>query len=179
MVMDQVIIAFESAKNCERVREIIESSGVASCIVCRSAAEVKRVVAKQHLSTVICGFKLPDETAEFLFGDLPPTCSMLMLAVQELLDLCQTDEIFKLSSPVSRGDLIASVRMLVQMSHRLEKYVRPQRSEEEVTVINEAKAVLMDRYNMTEAQAHRFLQKKSMDSGAKMVQTARLVLNSQ
>jgi response regulator NasT len=177
--MDQVIVAFESAKNCERVREIIEGSGVASCIVCHSAAEVKRVVSKQRLTTVICGFKLPDETAENLFGDLPPSCSMLMLAVQDLLELCPNDEIFKLSSPVSRSDLTASVRMLLQMSHRLEKYIRPQRSEQETTVINEAKAVLMDRYGMTEAQAHRFLQKKSMDSGAKMVQTARLVLTSQ
>ena len=34
----------------------------------------------------------------------------------------------------------------------------------------------MDRNGMTEEQAHRFLQKKSMDSGVKMVQTARLVL---
>ena len=29
---------------------------------------------------------------------------------------------------------------------------------------------------MTEEQAHRFLQKKSMDSGAKLIQTAQLVL---
>ena len=31
---------------------------------------------------------------------------------------------------------------------------------------------------MTEEQAHRYLQKKSMDSGAKLVQTAQLVLDS-
>ena len=30
---------------------------------------------------------------------------------------------------------------------------------------------------MTEEQAHRFLQKRSMDTGAKMVQTAQLVLD--
>lgn len=31
---------------------------------------------------------------------------------------------------------------------------------------------------MTEEQAHRLLQKKSMDSGAKLIQTAQLVLDS-
>ena len=36
----------------------------------------------------------------------------------------------------------------------------------------------MDRNGMTEEQAHRYLQKKSMDSGAKLVQTAQLVLDS-
>ena len=179
MEMDKVIVAFESPKSCERVREIIESSGTAACIICRSAAEVKRTVSKHHISTVVCGFKLPDESAQSLFEDLPPNCAMLMVAVQGMLDLCQNDDIFLLASPVSRGDLAASVRMLIQMGHRLEKFVRPQRSEEEMALIDEAKSLLMERHGMTEEQAHRFLQKKSMDSGAKMVQTAKLVLGGQ
>ena len=68
------------------------------------------------------------------------------------------------------------MRLLLQMGHRLEKFVRPQRSQEEENLIRSAKELLMDRNGMTEEQAHRFLQKKSMDSGVKMVQTARLVL---
>ena len=101
---------------------------------------------------------------------------MLMVAVQGMLDLCQSDDIFKLASPVSKGDLIASVRMLLQVGHRLEKFVKPRRSAEEKAVIDQAKQLLMERHGMTEEQAHRFLQKRSMDSGAKMIQTAQLVL---
>jgi len=179
MEMEQIILAFESPKSCERVREIIEGSGTAACLVCRSAAEVKRCVSKGRASTVVCGFKLPDQSAEDLFADLPPSCAMLLVAVQSLLDLCQNEDIFKLASPVSRGDLIASVKMLLQMSRRLERYVRPRRSETEEKLVSQAKALLMDRHGMTEEQAHRFLQKKSMDSGAKLVQTARLVLEDQ
>jgi len=174
--MDKVIVAFESEKTALRVREIIEAAGLASCSVCRSAAEVKRLVNKQGLTTVICGYKFGDETAESLFSDLPANCSMLVVAVQSLLGLIEDDGIFRLSAPVSRGDLAASVRMLLQMSHRLERFVRPHRSEEEQAVIREAKAVLMDRGGMTEEQAHRFLQKKSMDHGAKLIQTAQAVI---
>ena len=36
----------------------------------------------------------------------------------------------------------------------------------------------MDRHGMSEEQAHRFLQKKSMDSGSRLVQTALLVLEN-
>lgn len=179
MKLETVIVAFESGKSCERIRDILESSGTAECIVCHSAAEVKRTVSHQRVTTVICGFKLPDQTAQDLFEDLPTSCAMLMVAVQNLLDLCQTDDIFKLASPVSRGDLTASVRMLLQMGHRLEKFTRPQRSGEEQAIIKEAKGLLMERHGMSEEQAHRFLQKKSMNSGAKMVQTAKLVLGGQ
>ena len=104
---------------------------------------------------------------------------MLVLATQNRLDLLQNDDIFRLPTPVSKGDLVASVRMLLRMSRRLERYVRPRRSPEEQAVIDEAKRLLMDRNGMTEEQAHRFLQKTSMDSGARLVQTAQLVLDSE
>ena len=71
-----------------------------------------------------------------------------------------------------------SVRMLLQIGRRLERYVRPRRSREEQSLIDQAKRLLMDRNDMTEEHAHRYLQKKSMDSGAKLVQTAQLVLDS-
>ena len=174
--METVIVAFGGEKTCHRIREILENAGAASCLLCHSAAEVKRLVHKQHISTVISGFKFPDDSAEGLFEDLPPSCAMLLLAVQSQLDLCGNEDIFKLASPVSKGDLIASVRMLIQMSHRLERFVRPRRTQEEKALIDQAKAVLMDRHGMTEEQAHRFLQKQSMDSGAKLLDTARLVL---
>ena len=174
--MEKVIVAFESDKSCWRVKEILETSGTAACIICKSADQVKRVVNKQHITTVVCGYKLYDESAEGLLEDLPPTCSVLVIAVQGMLELCQSDDLFKLASPVSKGDLVASVRMLLQVGHRLEKFVKPRRSEEERAVIDQAKQLLMARNGMTEEQAHRFLQKRSMDSGAKMIQTAQLVL---
>ena len=42
--------------------------------------------------------------------------------------------------------------------------------------MEQAKAVLMGRDGMTEEQAHRFLQKRSMDHGARLADTARQVL---
>lgn len=53
---------------------------------------------------------------------------------------------------------------------------RPRRNQEEQEQIKAAKLLLMDRYGLNEEQAHRFLQKKSMDAGMKLAQTARLVL---
>ena len=175
--MDQVIVAFESSQTAERIRDILESGATASCVLCRTADQVRRAVHKLHITAVVCGFKLADQTAEDLFGDLPPACSMLVVAAQSMLDLCENEDIFRLASPVRRGDLIASVGMLLRMGRRLEKYVRPRRSREEESAIREAKALLMDRNGMSEEQAHRFLQKRSMDAGVRLGQAARLVLD--
>lgn len=174
--MEQVILAFEGEKTANRVKEVIEKAGVAECLLCHSAAEVKRFVNQQHITAVLCGYKLADETAEVLCGDLPPTCSVLVIAVQGMLEMIEDRDIFKLAAPVSRGDLLAAVRMVLQLGHRMERYARPQRSQKEREVIEAAKGILMDRHGMTEAQAHRFLQKKSMDSGVKLVETAQMFL---
>ena len=44
-------------------------------------------------------------------------------------------------------------------------------------LIKQAKALLMDRNHMTEADAHRYLQKCSMDSGTNMVETAQMIMS--
>lgn len=164
--MEQVIVAFENPKSAFRVREVLESSGTASCILCTSAGQVRRTVHKLHVTAVVCGFKLPDQPAEALFGDLPPSCAMLVLAPQNLLDLLQEEDIFRLAAPVPRSDLTASVRMLLQMGRRLERILRPRRSEEEQALIRQAKAVLMDRNGMTEEEATGFCRKPAWITAA-------------
>ena len=48
---------------------------------------------------------------------------------------------------------------------------------DEKQVIESAKNILIERNHFTEPQAHRFIQKKSMDMGRKMVETALIILN--
>lgn len=175
--MESLIVAFEGEKTALRIRDIIESGGVAECLICHSGAEVKRIVYQQGVTVVVSGYKLRDETAENLYTDLPSYCSMLVLAPQSYLELMGKSDIFRLTAPASREDLLASVQMLLQMGHRMARYIRPRRSQEERDLVEQAKAVLMDRHGMSEEEAHRFLQKTSMDSGVKLNQTAQLVLD--
>lgn len=176
--MERVVVAFESEKTCHRIKDIIEQEGLAVCLVCRSGAEVKRVTVQQGACMVICGFKLSDTSAINLLADLPSHCPVLLVANQSQLDLCDSGELFKLASPVSRGDLVGSVKMLLQFRQKPERDGRPRHSAEEQEVIRKAKEVLMYRNSMTEEQAHRFLQRQSMDRCTKLIDTARMVLSS-
>lgn len=99
---------------------------------------------------------------------------MLMVAPQAQLELCAAPGIFKLPAPVGRGSLLASVRMLAQLAQTSQAPAR--RSQEEKELVARAKTLLMEQDGMTEAEAHRWLQKRSMDHGARLADTARQVL---
>ena len=93
--METVIVAFENNKNALRVKEILEEDGAADCLVCRTADQVRRASRQFRMPVVVCGYKLGDQTAQLIFDDLP-ACAMLVLARQDVLELMDNDEIFRL-----------------------------------------------------------------------------------
>lgn len=169
--MEKVIVAFAGPQNGKRIREILERSGTATCLLCTSADQVRRTVHEQQVPAVVCGYKFADGPAELLYEDLPSYCHMLIVASQSLLDLVQNPEILRLSAPASRSELLSTVEDLLAQVQ-----AQPlRRSQTERNLIARAKAKLMTE-GLTEEEAHRALQKKSMAAGVKLAQAARMVL---
>ncbi len=175
--MDTVIIAFERESLSRKFCDLLESSGTANCLICTSGGQVRRVLNSQQVYCVICGCRLSDGPAEWLCSDLPAFCSLLMVGPQHLLDLCSNPDVFKLSTPVRKEEAIATITLLNQFGHRMERFVRPRRSDAEQELVDRAKRILMERYGMSEDEAHRTMQKRSMNSGCRLVQTARKILS--
>lgn len=172
--MWKLAVAFEKASVCDCLRNVLESTGEFICLICRNAAQVKRIAGRTRLDLVVCGFKLDGESCETLHLALPQQCGMLMVAPQAQLDLCAAAGVFKLPVPVRRSELLVLVRQMVQRPRTSGNPVR--RTKEEQSLIEQAKETLMARCGMTEEQAHRFLQKQSMCHGVRMPDAARRVL---
>ena len=87
--------------------------------------------------------------------------------------------IIGLAMPLRVHELISTVGMLVQglVRRKKKRRERPRvRNEEEASTIQSAKHLLMERNHMTEEEAHRYLQKHSMDYSVSMVETAQMLL---
>ena len=173
--MPSVLTAFSGVKTREYISDLLEDAGISVETRCGSGAEVLRCCRKGTSGVVLCGLRLLDMGAETLREDLPQGWSMIVLAEADQLDTLTRDDICRLPAPATRSDLVGTVQMLL---HPLAtENLPPKRSEEEQRIGRQAKALLMERNHMTEEQAHRFLQKRSMDTGARMVQTAIGVLS--
>ena len=82
--------------------------------------------------------------------------------------------------PLKGNDLISTVDMMIQATERRKRRQRlkpKERNPEETALIRQAKELLMDRNHLSEEEAHRYIQKCSMDSGTNMVETAQMVLS--
>lgn len=172
--MNSVIVAFANPEAQQRIVRMLESGGwrVAGCFC--TGADVIRAVRKLGGAIVICGFKLRDTTADFLAQDLRGSAMLLVVSSPVNLSFCQGENLFKLATPASRAEFFATLDLLDQSV----KPRPPRRKAEDQRLIERAKALLMDVNRMTESEAHRFLQKRSMDTGSRLVDTAQWVLET-
>jgi response regulator NasT len=176
-LLDKIIVAFENDNNRRRVCELLESGGMIVGGSFRSGADVIRAVGRISGCIVVCGYKFPDMTAVDLAHNVGNRAMVLVIASQQLLNMIEDERIFKLATPFSRSDLLSSVKILMQMEGKVFKGP-PRRTGKEAAEIARAKELLMMRNGMTENEAHRFIQRRSMDTGRKAVETARLIIQS-
>lgn len=176
--MDQVFVAFAGEKTRQYMTDVFQTTDITVAAACGTGMEILSCCRKHSGGVVLCGYSLYDMSAEELYESLPKGYSMIVLAEESQLEDISFDEIVRLKAPVHQAELLETVNRLFAAAEA-EKAKIPQRSDEDKQLIAEAKQLLMDRNTMSEKEAYRFIQKKSMDMGAKMVQTARKILEGQ
>lgn len=172
----RAVVAFAAENDRRAFSELLEKNGIKVRHICRTGLETIRAVKKMGGGVVICGCKLPDMTADQLCGDLEDIASFLVIGKPGQLELCESEEIFRLATPVRGGELTGSVNMLLQLDQRRSRALRPQRTDEDKELISRAKEAVMEKNGLTEDAAYRFIQRSSMDSGLPMTEVARTIL---
>ena len=79
------------------------------------------------------------------------------------------------------GILICGCRFIDMMYTEIYEYLPPEfqkvRSGEDQKVIQKAKELLMERNGFSEEEAHRYIQKRSMDNGTELVEVSQMILS--
>ena len=178
--MISIMIALPKLEDAKGIRSILVKNGFPVTAVCTTGAQVLSQIDELSGGIVICGYKLKDMMYAELHECLPEGFEMLIMASRNVMDDCLGNNIVCLAMPLKVHALLDTVSMMSQAIMRRrkkEKLKAKERSEEETALIQEAKELLMERNNMTEEEAYRYIQKCSMDSSTNMVETAQMVLS--
>ena len=162
--MTNLIVALPKPEDAKGIKNVLVRGGFRVTGVCTTGAQVISQVDGLGDGIVICGYKLADMVYSQLRECLPKGFEMLLMASDR---------------PLKVNDLISTVGMMEEGIVRRRRKARSApkaRSAEETALLKEAKEILMARNHLTEDEAHKYLQKCSMDSGTNLVETAAMVL---
>ncbi len=148
--------------------------------VCATGAQAVSQAESLDDGIVLCGCRLSDMMYTRLREMLPERFEILLLASGHMLEEYGSRGCLCVTMPLKVHELIDTVDMMVQNMERRRRRRRStpvERSSKEQEQIRKAKGLLMERNHMTEKEAHRYLQKCSMDSGTNMAEMAQMVLS--
>ena len=187
--MTGLIVVFPNKDNATNIRNLLVRGGMDVIGVCTTGAQAMHYADTVDDGIVVCGYRMKDMMYTQLREYLPESFEMLLVASQDKWSSGDVEGIVGLSTPIKVYDLlIIQGGMAWVAEHHLAAAVSeaggfgligaasapPEIVREE---IRKAKELLMTRNNMSEEEAHRYLQKSSMDSGTNMVETAEMVLS--
>lgn len=194
--MRSIIVAFPDMRHVCRIKEALSAGGfTVDGEALTGSMTLCQVTSRGEGGVVICGPLFTDMSAGHLQTLLPEEYDMLVLSSPGSVNLGyeRTDGLYTLSLPLRTQDLLSSVRMLLETrqmpsnrlyqektraSQGMKESAIPQRGEDERRILEQAKTILMNRNQMSEQEAHRFLQKKSMDNGWRLIDTAQAVIRT-
>lgn len=172
---NNIFIAFDNKKTAVAIAKILIENGNNVVSISKSYVELINSLHYYPAGIIITACSFDNVRNEKIIDEIPDDFNILVLGTKTQLDDFPDYRVFKLSTPLQKNDLICSVDMFMTMDTKYKPTVHKNINEEKI--IKRAKSFLIDVYSMTESQAYRYMQKKSMDTGRKLVDIARIILD--
>lgn len=178
--MLSIIIVFPKQEDANSIKSLLVRHGFEVTAVCTTGAQAIGIANELDEGIVICGYRMPDMLFREINGYLPRSFEMLLIASAPRLAEVSGESIMAVSMPLKSRDLINTLQVMTYNYMRRKKKEREKpkgRSEKDKALIQQAKLILMQRNNMSEEEAHRYIQKTSMDSGTNLVEMAEMIIS--
>ena len=176
---DRFVIAASEAV-AGKLTGILANASITPDAVAYTGEEALAACAEGAL--LLTTYTLGDCMGAELAQKLGETSDVLMIVPQDHADEAP-ENVITLRNPISQDALVQAVRAGLHYHAKLTalraKADKLARTLEERKVIDRAKGRLMDTLHISEAQAHHHIQKKSMDSGRRIVDVAQEILNAE
>lgn len=178
--MKNIVIAFPKKEIALSIKKVLGQSGYPVTSVCTTGAQALSSLDGLDDGVLVCGHQFVDMMYDEIYEYLPEGFQMLLIASNNVMVDRNVDNLIALGLPLKVHELLSTIEMMDYEMRRRQKRLRgkpKERNEEERQILEKAKGILMDRNKMTEEEAHRYIQKRSMDNGTGLVETAQMILS--
>ncbi|MDD7674793.1 MAG: response regulator [Oscillospiraceae bacterium] len=168
----RVLVAGGNEKLCELLSEILPKNEYAFLPPAKTAGEVRRLTMDRSVDLVILNAPLKDEFGIQLAQDLAENnMGVLLLTGSDVFEQVsyrvEQSGVITLAKPTTKQSMYIALRALTALRSKLlqmeQKTKALQQKVADIHTVNHAKWLLIQHDNMTENEAHRFIEKQAMD----------------
>lgn len=184
----RVLLVSSSDRFNDALAQLMPESIYSQVAVARSVSAAKRLLMEQDFDLVLVNGPLPDDLGMRFARDASAgTSAGVVLIVgaelcEEISDKMAAQGIAVLPKPASAREVELALQFARATHRRLAHAERKQVSVEEkiteIRLVNKAKWLLIDKLGMTEPDAHRFIEKRAMDTRTPKREVAQEIIDS-
>ena len=170
--MESVLIVSCTGKSAAFFTEILNEASVNQITVIQSGREARRAIAEQDFDLVVVDAPLGDESGESLCRHVAANLSQVILAVasesfDSVSSACEGHGILTIAKPASR-EMFSSALSLAKSARNSIRRIQAENAKlkqkiEDIRIIDRAKCLLISYLNLSEQEAHKFIEKQAMD----------------
>lgn len=188
--MENILLVSSSEKVSAMLTELLKAELSASCqiLAVPNGGEARRALSQRDFDLILINTPLQDEFGHDLAVSAAHSTSsgVLLLVKSEMEDeiagKVEDYGVMVVGKPISRQLFYQALKMLSATQKRIlglrHENIKLQNKIEEIRLVDRAKCVLIQYLNMTEPQAHRYIEKQAMDLRATKMEVAQGILKT-
>jgi response regulator NasT len=171
--MNSALVVSNTKKGIELLTQLLNVQGITAVTSANSSAEARRLVASMKYDVVIINTPLSGEFGDSLALAITETSAsgVILIVKSEISDeiskKVESNGVLVVSNPIVRQVFYQAVKLALASNKRIlgikNENIQLQNKIEEIRIVTRAKCVLIQYLNMTETQAHRYIEKQAMD----------------
>ena len=183
-----VLIVSSSVKAEEYLRDILDTAQFSPVVTASGAGEAKRMQLENHYDLVLINAPLADDFGTELAIEIAEDSAsgVILFVKNELFEQvsykAEDYGVLTVAKPGSRQGIYQAIKLLVATRRRIKtfenKAVTLEAKMKEIRLINRAKWILIDRFKMSETEAHKYIEKTAMDNCVKRGEIAENIIRT-
>ncbi|WMJ77258.1 MULTISPECIES: ANTAR domain-containing response regulator [unclassified Sedimentibacter] len=171
--MDSALIVCGSDKGIQVISKLMNDNAKTQTSSAKSSSEARRLINDSDYDIIVINAPLPDEFGDNLAVTITEISSsgVILIVNNEMVDdisaKVENYGVLIIAKPIIRQVFTQTQKFALASNRRImglkSENISLQQKIEEIRIVTRAKCVLIQYLNMTESQAHRYIEKQAMD----------------
>ncbi|MFW5780455.1 MAG: ANTAR domain-containing response regulator [Bacillota bacterium] len=186
--MSKALIVSGSSKGMDNLCSLLKLCGLSQTCIMQSATEARRMLVDHAYDLIVINTPLPDEFGVnfAIHASTATNSAVVMLVKSEMAEnisyKVENQGVIVLHKPIQKHMLFQAVKMGLATYKRLlgvkNQNQLLQKKLDDLKTVGRAKGILIQYLSMTEADAHRFIEKQAMDMRISKVAVAEGIIRT-